>query len=195
MQNACRCHGDLPPAVSTRPRWAAGLPATDCGGSQRVARMWHGCPAAFKVVSSLSPTCDCPAQLRSKVAMSDPYEPSTAACSGTDLARAASHLICRYLSGVQRYPDQFAGWHDRHPPVRIRSPAWEVVRADGSHVGSRRPRACCLGWRHRLMRFDQLPPEVRAAAAQRADALGQYRADLQHAAAGEWISCGGVDRS
>lgn len=41
------------------------------------------------------------------------------------------HLICRYLSAVQRCPDQFVGWDDGHALVHTRPPG----------VGSRSP-----GW-------------------------------------------------
>jgi hypothetical protein len=49
---------------------------------------------------------------------------------------SGKHLIRRYLSGVQRRPDQSASWHDRHSSVQTRSPGGKVVRSGGSQDGS-----------------------------------------------------------
>jgi hypothetical protein len=58
-------------------------------------------PAAFKVVSLLSLTCSDSAWPGPEVAASDHCEPSMAACSGTDAARARS-LISSYRGSARR---------------------------------------------------------------------------------------------
>jgi hypothetical protein len=76
-------------------------------------------------------------QIRSespKITDTDPGD-SPPRTAGNDTHRSVD--TCRV---VQRRPDRSASWHDYRPLVRISSSAWEIVRPDGSHVGSRRPR-------------------------------------------------------